>query len=132
MIVDGNLAGRIQEIISSCGNNVSYISQNSFQNLSSNNATCDPINTNSGTVPVACNSPDESMPVVDASGQSPLSLLKKIRLKNVGRLIIASLNINSIANKFDRLEEIVKENVDILIILETKIDNILFHPLNLG
>ena len=41
----------------------------------------------------------------------------------MGRLIVASININSIANKFDSLEEIVKENVDILIILETKIDS---------
>ena len=43
----------------------------------------------------------------------------------MGRLIVALLNINSIVNKIDRLEEMVKENVDIMIILETKINSYL-------
>ena len=80
---------------------------------------------NSG--PTACNCFDAnssgSQDELTQSSEENSSLLRKIRVKNVGRLIIASLNINSIANKSDRLEEFVEENVDVLIILETKIDN---------
>ena len=36
-------------------------------------------------------------------------------------LICAQLNINSIRNKFESLEEIVSTNVDILLICETKL-----------
>ena len=38
--------------------------------------------------------------------------LRKLRIRNIGRLIIGNLNINSIRNKFDSLSEMVKENVD--------------------
>ena len=40
-------------------------------------------------------------------------------LKNVNRLACAQLNINSIRNKFDSLVDIVKSNIDILMISET-------------
>ena len=53
----------------------------------------------------------------------PMQELEQIRQKNSNRLIVAQLNINSIRNKFDSLIEIVKENVDILLISETKIDS---------
>ena len=49
--------------------------------------------------------------------------LRNLRLKNMGRVIVANLNINSIRNKFDQLKAIINENVDILIITETKIDD---------
>ena len=48
--------------------------------------------------------------------------LRNVRLKNMGRIILANLNINSIRNKFDQLKTIIKDNVDILILTETKID----------
>ena len=51
------------------------------------------------------------------------SVLKEIRLKNVDRLIIAHLNINSIRNKFEALSSFVTDNIDILLISETKIDS---------
>ena len=41
----------------------------------------------------------------------------------MGRIIIANLNINSIRNKFDQLKYLIKDNVDILVITETKIDD---------
>ena len=44
------------------------------------------------------------------------------RVKNVNRLICAQLNINSIRNKFDSLVDIVNNNIDILMISETKLD----------
>ena len=49
--------------------------------------------------------------------------LKSIRKKNPNRLIIAQININSIRNKFDFLLPIVNNNVDILLVSETKIDS---------
>ena len=53
----------------------------------------------------------------------PMQELEQTRQKNSNRLIVALLNINSIRNKFDSLVEMVKENVDILLISETKIDS---------
>ena len=49
------------------------------------------------------------------------SALKKLHLKNIGRLTIGYLKINSIRNKFDVLKEIVSQNLDILMVAETKI-----------
>ena len=54
----------------------------------------------------------------------PTQELEQIRQKNSNCLIVAQLNINSIRNKFDSLVEMVKENVDILLISETKIDSL--------
>ena len=48
--------------------------------------------------------------------------LKEYRTKNSENLIIGSLNINSIRNKFDQLKLLVKDIIDILIIEETKLD----------
>ena len=53
----------------------------------------------------------------------PINELRQIRQKNSNRLIFAQLNINAIKNKFDSLVELVEENVDILLILETKVDS---------
>ena len=53
----------------------------------------------------------------------PNAKLKEVRQKNSKRLIIAQLNINSKRNKFDSLNEIIKDNVDVLLISETKIDS---------
>ena len=40
------------------------------------------------------------------------------------KVILAHLNINSIRNKFDMLVDLIKGKVDILLISETKIDEI--------
>ena len=53
----------------------------------------------------------------------PFTILKEVHKKKSNRPIVAQLNINSLKNKFDFLKEIVKDNVDILIISETKIDS---------
>ena len=53
----------------------------------------------------------------------PMQELEQIRKKNSNHLIVAQLSINSIKNKFDSLVEMVKENVDILLMSETKIDS---------
>lgn len=49
-------------------------------------------------------------------------VMKEIRKSNFRKLIVAHLNINSLRNKFEALKEIVKGNVDILMISETKLD----------
>ena len=48
--------------------------------------------------------------------------LKSLRIHNHSNIILSYLNINSIRNKFDDLELMVNENLDILCIAETKID----------
>ena len=45
-----------------------------------------------------------------------------MRIQNVENIIIAHLNINSLRNKFDALVHIISGNVDILVIVETKLD----------
>ena len=50
---------------------------------------------------------DENMNLSNESFIDPYSNLKNIRLKNLNRLIVAQLNINSIRNKFDSLVQIL-------------------------
>ena len=52
----------------------------------------------------------------------PCCILKEIRNKNVGN-IIGHLNINLIRNKIQAIKTLISENIDILIISETKIDD---------
>ena len=49
--------------------------------------------------------------------------LQEMKPKCPDKLIMGHLNINSIRNKFDTLSLIVKNNVDILMISETKLDD---------
>ena len=51
------------------------------------------------------------------------SQLKALNLKNANRLLIGHININSIRNKFEALVDGVNQNLDILLISETKLDN---------
>ena len=51
------------------------------------------------------------------------SSLQTIRKDNLNKLIFANLNVNSIRNKFDSLVDIIKDNIDILMISETKVDD---------
>ena len=75
---------------------------------------------------------EESIAVIDKSSNSfsieesflhSSNNLKNIRLKNPNRLVIAQININSLRNKFDLLVQIISNNVDILLVSETKIDS---------
>ena len=49
--------------------------------------------------------------------------LKHIRIKNIHRVVIGQININSLRNKFDFLSSLISGNIDILLITETKLDN---------
>ena len=49
--------------------------------------------------------------------------LNNLRQRNINCLFLAHININSIRNKFDQLVSSIKNNIDILMISETKTDN---------
>ena len=49
--------------------------------------------------------------------------MRDLRLKNPKKVTIGHLNINSIPNKFEGIMELVKENLDIFLISEIKIDS---------
>ena len=49
--------------------------------------------------------------------------LNELRLKNISKLFICHLNINSLSNKLDQLKLIIKNKVDILVKTETKLDS---------
>ena len=48
--------------------------------------------------------------------------VSKCRVKNKDKVVLATLNINSIRNKFSSLLEIISNNIDVLVIQETKLD----------
>ena len=54
---------------------------------------------------------------------NPLRKLRDLALKNLGKIIIGHLNINSVRNKINVLKAMTGDNIDILVISETKIDN---------
>ena len=47
---------------------------------------------------------------------SAFDILKEIRVKNVNKVVIGTLNINSLAPKLDQLSEVIGQNLDILAI----------------
>ena len=68
-------------------------------------------------------SDNQSVSSVEVSISNSNENLKMIRLKNANRLIVAQININSLRNKFDFLVQMMSNNIDILLISETKIDS---------
>ena len=55
--------------------------------------------------------------------ENVINVLKFLRKKNVNKLIIARLNINSIRKEIDALANIVLGSIDILVVTETKLDD---------
>ena len=53
---------------------------------------------------------------------SDLDILKDLRCKNLNRILIGHLNINSLRNQFEILVSSIAVNLDILMISETKLD----------
>ena len=49
--------------------------------------------------------------------------LKKITSKHPKNLFFGQLNVNSIRNKFESVQEIVQDTFDIFLVCETKIDS---------
>ena len=58
----------------------------------------------------------------DNNATDARAALKLLRIRNIGKIIIGYLNINSLRNKFDALKEITSLNLDVLMLAETKID----------
>ena len=54
---------------------------------------------------------------------SPKEELNNLRLENPNTLICAHVNINSVRNKFDLLNDSIKNIIDVLMISETKLDS---------
>ena len=52
-------------------------------------------------------------------------MIKEYRLKNTIKVIIAHFNISSIRNKVSSRKELVSDNVDVLVIKETKLEETL-------
>ena len=52
----------------------------------------------------------------------PKASLQALKAKNVDRPIVAHININFLASKFEPLESLIKDNIDILLVSETKLD----------
>ena len=50
------------------------------------------------------------------NGDDPQSILRLLKNKNADRPVIGQLNINSTAPKFEHLESLLKENVDLLMV----------------
>ena len=46
-----------------------------------------------------------------------------LKTKNSKRLVFRNLNINAINNKFEQLKHIIKNNIDVLILTERKLDS---------
>ena len=55
--------------------------------------------------------------------ENSLNSLRKLRLKNVNKVIIGNININSLPAKFNQVKKVILKNVDILVITETKLDD---------
>ena len=58
----------------------------------------------------------------DTYTDNAFNSIKEYRLKNSNRVTFATLNINSIRNKFSSLKELISNNIDVLVIEETKLD----------
>ena len=54
---------------------------------------------------------------VDDPCDAPL-ILRNLKLKNINRLVLAHLNINSLSAKFDQLKLLIGKNIDILVLTE--------------
>ena len=56
------------------------------------------------------------------SGNKSEISLKELKIKNINGIIFRHININSLRNKFEQLREFCKDNLDILLMIETKLD----------
>ena len=66
----------------------------------------------------------EDVNIENTNNSSNLSdSLKNLKIKNSNRFVFGNLNINTINNKFEQLKHIIKNNVDVLVLTETKLDS---------
>ena len=60
---------------------------------------------------------------VDDNASSVATTLSDLRVKNLNKIIIAQLNINSLRNKFDFLVDSLNNYIDTLLIVEIKLND---------
>ena len=65
----------------------------------------------------------KSANVVSNENLDAYELLNEIRIRNLSNIIIGLLNVNSICDKYDGIKLLIPGNVDIMILVETKLDN---------
>ena len=66
----------------------------------------------------------KNTPILQITAEDdPKTFLQNLKAKNKDRPIIAYLNINFLDLKFEPLKDMIKENVDILLISETKLND---------
>ena len=51
------------------------------------------------------------------------STLHELSKSNPFRVIIGHINMNSIKNKLEPLKKLIKDNIDVLLVSETKLDD---------
>ena len=59
---------------------------------------------------------------LEGHNSDPLSILRHLKSKNSDRRVLAQLNINFMAPKFEPLVSLLKDNIDLLMVSETKVD----------
>ena len=60
---------------------------------------------------------------VQHTADNAIAILNDIRKKYVNNVLIGHLNINAIANKFDALKVIIANRLDVLVLVEIKLDD---------
>ena len=105
-----------------------FVSQNKNINLMDNDYRGHDVASNNNYVAnlstdMICSDGDNSGYEVQVEDNDVYSILHNLRIKNINKIIIAHLNINSLRYKFDILSDIIVGKIDILLISETKLDD---------
>jgi len=95
----------------------------SYQIGPGNNFEASSVENGVTSVEQGANAKSENAIIDINSDDDPKTLLQKLKARNRDRPIIAHLNINFLESKFDPLKLMIKDNVDILLISETKLDD---------
>ena len=87
---------------------------------------CVPILTDLDTMDTSSNHPCGNISNM-TNDDDPLSILKELKERNLERPVIGHLNINSLSSKFEPLTFMIKDNLDFLVISESKLDDTFPH-----
>ena len=55
--------------------------------------------------------------------EEPIATLRCLKLKNPNCILFGQINVNSIRSKFEAFTKIVKENLDVIVVTESKLDD---------
>ena len=94
--------------------NNNCVSYDDVLNYDGKNSMMDMSSENNDNPPDVC---------TNVNNTDPCVTLKKLKINNLSRLVIGHLNMNSLRNKFESLKQLIKANIDILVITESKLDD---------